>query len=350
MKKFSVLFLVLCMTLSLCACGSSQNSTTAVPNETSSVTQGSAQTQAPVVLKISIAETNTDVKAEVLDDMIAEIETATNGEITFEIYYSNELGSLADVTEQMKMGGNILAGTSGDFYASYGCADIMACALFYVFPTGEDVDKLNESQLFASWRDQIEAASGLKILCCNWSSAPRSILSTKPINSVDDIKGLKVRVPGLAADAFFTNLNASTMTMAFSDIYTNMQQGMVEAAEAPLSTLYAYSLQEVAKYCYLSEHSLAPSCWAMSADIWNSLSAENQNILQSALTKYGKIFTEKGIATQDAFRANMEAAGVTFVKPSEADKVVMQQAGMDSFSSFPDMTPGIADEIAKIIG
>lgn len=343
MKRIPALLLTLCMGLSLCACGS--NNDTQKDNQ-----QNGSSGSAPVTLKISIAETSTDIKADIVADMAAEVEQATEGRIKFEIYYSNELGTLADVTEQMTMGGNILAGTSGDFYASYGCPDIMACALQYALPTTEAVDKLNDSELFASWCDKIEETSGLKILCCNWSSAPRSVLSTKPINSIEDFEGLKIRVPGLAADAFFSNLGASTMTMAFSDIYTNMQQGMVEAAEAPLSTLVSYSLQEVAKYCYLSEHSLAPSCWAMSASVWNSLSADDQVILQDALTKYGKIFSEKGLETEAEYRAELEAAGVTFVEPSADDKAAMQQAGADSFSAFPDMTEGLADEIAKIIG
>jgi TRAP-type C4-dicarboxylate transport system substrate-binding protein len=344
MKRIFALLLTLCMALSLCACGSKD---TEQPKNGDDKQQ--EVTTEPVTLKISIAETSTDIKAGVLADMMAEVEQATDGRIKFEIYYSNELGSLADVTEQMTMGGNILAGTSGDFYADYGCPDIMACNIQYALPTIEAVNKLNDSELFASWCDQIEQASGLKILCCNWASAPRSVLSTKPINSVEDFKGLKIRVPGLAADAFFSNLGASTMTMPFSDIYTNMSQGMVEAAEAPLSTLYSYSLQEVAKYCYLSEHSLATSCWAMSASIWNSLSADDQKILQDALTKYGSIFAEKGLETQAEFRAELETAGVTFVEPTAEDKATLQKAGFDSFSAFPNMSEGVADELAKVI-
>ncbi|WP_317855414.1 TRAP transporter substrate-binding protein DctP [Chakrabartyella piscis] len=356
MKKMLSITLAMVMMLSVAGCGSSSSSSAEPAAEEASasaevaVAEEAAPAVDPVVLKISIAETSTDIKAEVLADMIAEIEAETNGEIQFEVYYSNELGTLADVTEQMAMGANVLAGTSGDFYASYGSADIMASALQYALPTMEAVDKLSQSDLFASWCDDIEAASGLKVLTCNWSAAPRSVLSTKEVSSVADLQGLKVRVPGLAADAFFSALGSSTMSMAFGDIYTNMQQGMVEAAEAPLGTLYAYSLHEVAKYCYLSEHSLAPSCWAMSAAIFNSLSPENQEILQSSLIKYGTIYGEKGLETEAEFRAELEAAGVQFVEPSDEDKAIMLQAGADSFDAFPEMTPGLADEIAKIIG
>lgn len=87
----------------------------------------------------------------------------------------------------------------------------------------------------------------------------------------------------------------------------------------------------------------------MSASIWNSLSADDQKILQDALTKYGSIFAEKGLETQAEFRAELETAGVTFVEPTAEDKATLQKAGFDSFSAFPNMSEGVADELAKVI-
>ncbi len=303
----------------------------------------------PVVLKISIAETSTDIKAGILKDMVAEVEAATSGRIKFETYYSNELGSLADVTEQMAMGGNILAGTSGDFYATYGSPDIMATALQYALPTPDAVQKFNDSDLFKKMADDIEKKSGLKMLCMNWAAAPRSVMSTKPISSIADFKGLKIRVPGAAAASFFQALGAATESMPFSEIYTAMSQGVLEACEAPISTLNSYSIHEVAKNIYLSEHSLAPSCWAMSAKIFNGLAPEDQKVLQDAMSKYGKIFTQKGLETQASYRAKMEAAGVKFVKPSAEDVETLKKAGKASFAAFPNMSPGLFDKISAII-
>lgn len=304
---------------------------------------------AEVVIKVSTAEGPTSLYAQVLEQMIQEIKETTNGAITFEPYYANELGSLADVTEQMTMGANMMVNTSGDFYANYGCADITASALFYALPNLEAVKKLNDSELFASWCDQIEAASGLKILCCNWAAAPRNIISTKPINSVEDIKGLKIRVPGAAADAFFSALDASTMTMPFSEVYTNLDSGMIEAAEAALGGLYDYALYEVAKYVYVSEHSLAPACIAVSASVWNELTPEQQQVLKETTVKYGDVYSNKCKELNADYRAKMEAAGVTFVEPSPADIEVMKAAGAESFKAFPTLSEGLADKLAAAI-
>ncbi|WP_101909211.1 TRAP transporter substrate-binding protein DctP [Marasmitruncus massiliensis] len=355
MKKFLALILAFTMTIGMAACSeknlaSEASNSVAQSGETQTESKPAAQASEPVVLKISIAETSADVKAEVLDEFVKKVEERTNGTIKFEVYYSNELGSLSDVTEQMAMGGNVLAGTSGDFYADYGCPDIMSTALQYALPSVDAVMKVNDSELFAEWCAKIEESSGLKILCCNWAAAPRSVLSTKPINSAADFKALKIRVPGAAASAFFEALGAAPQTgMPFSEIYTNMQQGVVEACEAPLSTLSSYSLQEVAKNCYLSEHSLAPSCWAMSAKIFNSLSVENQKILQEEMVNYGYEFMQKGLDSQAEFKKTMEDAGVVFIEPSKDDIKLLQTAGKASFEKFPEMTSGLYDQLQEII-
>ena len=187
MKKLIAMLLSLVMILSLFAgCGNDKPAASEAPKaaEESKAADATNAPVKPVVIKYSTAESPTSVLAQVMTDLIAEVDEKSNGTIIFEPYYSNELGSLADVTEQMTLGGNLMANASGDFYATYGCPDILSSALFYAVPDKEALQKLNASDLFASWCDQIEEASGIKILCCNWAAAPRNIISTKPINSV----------------------------------------------------------------------------------------------------------------------------------------------------------------------
>lgn len=309
----------------------------------------SAVSAKPVTLKISISETPTDVKVGVINEMISEMESLSNGGLKFELYCSNELGSLGDVVEQTKIGANIISGTSGDFYASYGAPDIMATALPYVLSTIDQCENLNKSDLFKEWAEQIEKASGLRIFNIGWVSTPRDIISTKPINSIKELEKFKIRVPGAAMDAFFTNLGSSTMTMAFSDVYTSLQQGMIDGAEAGISGLYAYSLHEVGKYVYQSEHSLAPAIWSMSAKIWNSLSEKNQKIIVDTFSKYSRVYGDKGLQLQNDYIQKMKDAGVKFVQTSEADKKAMAEAAVKSMAAFPKLSSNLAERIANAV-
>lgn len=356
MKKLVTIVLSIIISIALFAgCGNSQPKATDAPKSSVTVpvssdspasSDSSAQDET-VVIKFSTAESSTSVLAEVLTEMIAELNEKSNGTIVIQPYYSNELGTLSDVVEQIALGGNIMANASGDFFANYGCPDITSIALFYAVPNMESLQKLNKSDLFASWCDQIEASSGLKVLCCNWAAAPRNIISTKPINSVKDIKGLKIRVPGTAADAFFSALGASTMTMSFSEVYTSLDSGMIEAAEAALGGLYDYALHEVAKNVYLSEHSLAPGVVALSSSVWKKLTPEKQQILKDAVNKYGDVYTQRCLDLNDSYRKKMEEAGVIFVEPSESDKEAMKAAGAASFEAFPELSEGLAEKLAE---
>lgn len=124
---------------------------------------------------------------------------------------------------------------------------------------------------------------------------------------------------------------------------------MIEAAEAALGGLYDYALHEVAKYVFLSEHSLAPACVAVSSSVWNELTPENQKILKDALVKYGDIYTQKCLDLNDEYRAKMEEAGVTFVEPSAEDIEAMKAAGAASFAAFPELSDGLAEKLAATI-
>lgn len=148
MKKLIAMLLSLVMILSLFAgCGNDKPAASEAPKaaEGSKAADATNAPVKPVVIKYSTAESPTSVLAQVMTDLIAEVDEKSNGTIIFEPYYSNELGSLADVTEQMTLGGNLMANASGDFYATYGCPDILSSALFYAVPDKEALQKLNAS-------------------------------------------------------------------------------------------------------------------------------------------------------------------------------------------------------------
>ena len=286
MKKLIAMLLSLVMILSLFAgCGNDKPAASEAPKaaEESKAADATNAPVKPVVIKYSTAESPTSVLAQVMTDLIAEVDEKSNGTIIFEPYYSNELGSLADVTEQMTLGGNLMANASGDFYATYGCPDILSSALFYAVPDKEALQKLNASDLFASWCDQIEEASGIKILCCNWAAAPRNIISTKPINSVADIKGLKIRVQDMKSQTdMMSYLGGIPVAMSYGDVYTSLQTGIIDGTENNETALTTGKHGEVCKVYSVDQHAMIPDVLIMSEKVWKTISPEDQQILLEA--------------------------------------------------------------------
>ena len=257
---------------------------------------------------------------------------------------------LSEDVEAITQGANIVDGTSPSAYCDYGCYDMMALDLMRMIKSPEECDILNDSELFKEMCDQIEAASGIKVIAINWPNQPRCILSAKPINSVADINGLIIRVPSAPYVAFFTRLGAAPVSMSMADTYTAMQQGSADACEFPLTTIYTNSLYEVGKYCYLSEHTYAPSMWCMNANIFNSLSEADQQVILEEFEAGGKEFAALNESNLAEYRQMLEAQGVAFVEPSAEDIAIMDQAAVDSAADFPGLSDGIIEKVEAALG
>lgn len=334
MKRFFTLLLVAMLTLSAVFAGGSK--------------EGSGD--GSVVLRVSMAEAASDNKAVAIESVKAKIEERTEGRVRLEIYCNGELGTFQEDVEAITQGANIVDGTSPSAYCDYGCYDMMALDLMRMIKSPEECDILNDSELFKEMCDQIEAASGIKVIAINWPNQPRCILSAKPINSVADINGLIIRVPSAPYVAFFTRLGAAPVSMSMADTYTAMQQGSADACEFPLTTIYTNSLYEVGKYCYLSEHTYAPSMWCMNANIFNSLSEADQQVILEEFEAGGKEFAALNESNLAEYRQMLEAQGVAFVEPSAEDIAIMDQAAVDSAADFPGLSDGIIEKVEAALG
>ena len=122
---------------------------------------------------------------------------------------------------------------------------------------------------------------------------------------------------------------------------------MLDACEYPLGTIYTNSLQEVAKYVYLSSHTYAPTCWGMSSELFNKLSDEDQEIMLEEFAKGGEYFSQLNIENMEDYRKKLEEAGVTFVEPSEEDKAIMDKAAAEAVADFPELSDGIVEKVKE---
>ena len=119
--------------------------------------------------------------------------------------------------------------------------------------------------------------NGLKLVASNWIYGERHTLTTVPVNTVDDLKGLKIRVPSNEIQSKgFDVLGATSTGMALGDVYQALQTKTIDGAENPLATLYGRKLHEVAKYLILDGHVKNFTTWVVSADWFHSLTDEQQ--------------------------------------------------------------------------
>ena len=276
-----------------------------------------------------------------------------DGSIRLEIYPDSQLGNKTDLLDQMLLGEPVMTMCDGAFAADYGIADMGITMGPFLFDNWDDCWKLIGTEWWKGELSKLEDV-GFKVLADNWAYGVRHILTTEPVETVDDLKGLQIRVPtnqvqskGIAA------LGATPVGMSLGDVYTALQQGTIDGAENPLSTLYGRKHHEVAKYLILDGHVYSFTSWVCSIDWFNSLTPEQQNLLLTTGYEAG-LFNNEIVEEQDQYYLDqMINEGVQVVYPSEEvlqgfkDKEVSFYEDGESLGWSPNLYDTVMAEMGK---
>lgn len=241
----------------------------------------------------------------------------SNGTMEIILYPDSQLGDKSELIDSMLLGENVATLADGAFYADYGVPDFGIVFGPFLFDNWDQCWTLIESDWYKDQCTQLES-KGLKLLASNWAYGARHTLTVKPVNTVEDISGLKIRVPSNKIQSLgFDVLGASSTGMALGDVYQALQSKTIDGAENPLSTLYGRKLHEVAKYLILDGHVLNFTTWVCSNDWFTSLTEEQQNLLLETGKEAGIYNNEVQAASEQDYLQMMIDEGVTVVDPSE---------------------------------
>ena len=164
---------------------------------------------------------------------------------------------------------------------------INALGLPFLFEDYDSVYKVLDSEI----GDELVAdlANRNMIQLAYWENGLRQVTNSKrPINTPDDLKGLKIRTPEDAMTiAIFTALGASPSPLAFSELYLALQQGTFDGQENPVSNIYANNFADVQKYLSITNHKYECKNMIFSLSKWNSYPEDVQTLLKEAAVKFG---------------------------------------------------------------
>lgn len=245
------------------------------------------------------------------------VEEQGDGSIRLELYPDSQLGSKNELIDGMTFGENYITLADGAFYADYGVKDFGIVFGPFLFDDWEQCWNLIESDWYQGQCKELENR-GLKIVTSNWKYGERHTLTKKRVETVEDLKGLKIRVPGNQLQSIgFDVLGATSTGMDLGDVYQALQTGTIDGAENPLATLYGRKLHEVAKYLIMDAHVLNFTTWVMSNEVFEGLTKEQQELLVSTATEAGIYNNELVEESNDEYLQMMINEGVEVVEPSE---------------------------------
>ena len=193
---------------------------------------------------------------------------------------------------------------------------------------------------------------GLKGLAF-WENGFRNLTTTsKEIKGIEDLKGLKIRT--MENDihlAAWKAMGANPTPMAFSELFTALQQGTVDGQENPIGIIVGNGFEEVQKYLVMTEHVYTPYYVVMNLDRYNSLSEKQKEALEKAMAEATLYQYERSQYYEDNSLDKIEAAGCKVIKISEEEKMQYKNAveKIDAVSMAKNKMahPELADKLVK---
>ena len=209
------------------------------------------------------------------------VKEKSNGKLEISVYPSQQLGTERQCLELLQIGSLAMTKVSASVLEGF-APEFKVFSLPYIFKSEEHKFKVFEGdvgkELLLS--PQKYWLRGL----CFYDAGSRSFYTKdKPINTPDDLTGLKIRTQESATSVDLVNaLGASATPISWGELYTALQQGVVDGAENNPPSFYLSHHFEVCKYYSLDEHTSVPDVLVISTVIWNELSEQEKKWLQEA--------------------------------------------------------------------
>ena len=244
---------------------------------------------------------------------------------TVTIYPGNQLGTPREMIAQLALGTTQVM-ASGD----PGIKEIEYLALPYLMKGMANYENVISSDIGAAWNDKLINERRIRLLGFQPRS-PRQISANTVINTMADLDGLKLRAP--ERDYYVQSLSAlgaNPTPMAFKEVYTALQTGVVDGQENPIETIYAQKFYEVQKGVAMIDYIVKPAYVMISESFWSTLSDEDKALMQKANDASTAKVLELLPDQEKKFISEMEAAGVTVTYPDKAEFIEATQGVRDS--------------------
>ena len=280
------------------------------------------------------------------ENLAKAVDEMSDGRLTITVYGSGEVVPALGVFEAVSLG-NVEMGHGAAYYWK---GKVPAAQFFTTVPFGMTAQEMNAwlhhgggmtlwEELYAPYNLVPIAGGNTGVQMAGWFN--------KEINSIEDIQGLKMRIPGLGGEVF-NRVGGSAQTLPGSEIYTSLQMGAVDATEwvGPYNDL-AFGLHQVAEYYYYPGwHEPGPTLETIiNKEAWDSLPPDLQAILRTASRMINEdSLSEYTARNNDALRELVEEHGVKIRRLPDDVIEALREASREVVSALPG-----DDELAQRI-
>lgn len=320
-RKRMKLALIVAVTLLAGGCGGGGGKASAPAStgaESQAATGKQSESKETIVIKtghVVSEESSFHFGMEKFQELIAE---KTQGRYKIELYPNSQLGGERDLVEGVQMGTVGMTVVASSVMANF-VPSLAAVDLPYLIKDQEHADQVFLGEVGKQFMTDIDAA-GMKCLTF-WEVGFRNFQCNRnQVNSLADIKGMKVRtMENKIHQDIWRNWGADPVPMAFAESYTAMQQGALDAYEAPTLNCYTLNIQDVCKYFSTIEYVYTAAPVVISEEIWNAMSAEDQQIFLEAAMEAGTYEREENRRQEKDAEQKLAEAGMEIAHPDKEE-------------------------------
>jgi len=255
----------------------------------------------------------------------------TGGRVAVQIHHSRQLGDERQVVEGLQLGTVHLTvsstGPLGGFVSEMNVLDLP-----FLFRDAPHAYKVLDGEIGRGLLDKFEAV-GIKGLAF-WENGFRHITTSKKlIERPADLKGLKIRVmENRVHQAAFRQLGADATPMAWGEVFTSLQQGLLDAQENPIPIVSTFKLYEVQKYLSLTGHVYSPAPVLMSKKTWDRMPPDIQRVMSDTAMEVARVQRQLSRGQEQKQLGELRSKGMTVVE--SPDRAAFREAMKPVFEQF----------------
>lgn len=262
-------------------------------------------------LSIAIHVEPSDTMFKVGERLKETIETETDGRYTVSLL-GTEVGGERDHLEGASFGEYSIA-LGGSMPMTLYAPEFASADLPFVYRSSEEAREVYEGETGDLLNERLIESGNMRLVGLSQRN-PRNLTSNFPVNTPEDVSGVRLRVPEIAPwIKIWEEVGALPSPIAWPEVYTSLQTGVIEMQENPVDLIYSGRLYDVQDHLNRTEHVFSFFHWLMNEDFYQSLSDEDRDIIMAAITEATEWGDETIISGQEELIKELESLGMTVV-------------------------------------
>ena len=271
---------------------------------------GFAQAAGEIVIKFSHVVAPDTPKGRAAEKFKQLAEERTKGKVKVEVYPNSQLYKDREEMEALQLGAVHMLAPSLSKFGPMGVREFEVFDLPYIFPNKETLYRVMDGDVGKKLFAKLETKGVMGLAF--WDNGFKQMSANKPLHKVEDFKGLKMRIQSSKVlDATMKALGANPQVMAFSEVYTGLQQGVVDGTENPVSNFYTQKMHEVQKHTTISDHNYLGYAVVVNKKFWDGLPADIRTTLEAVMKETTAFERDIAQKENDEALAKVKAAKTT---------------------------------------